>query len=196
MADKECSVPSPRTGTRPPTGRFQIDEAGAAVCLPGALQQSRWEMQRAPVSKLKRPSNYKAAGQLQAWSVIKMCDYSLHAVRSRPARAGDLLITSEFAGSPTRGFSAVGEAGVAVCLSPGTELAFSGDAACHHPFAMLFPGMRFGSVGARLARFRKINQRATDTHHDALEFANGQGSSCFQAARWTDGDGAAASCEG
>ncbi|MCK1710184.1 hypothetical protein IVA83_14090 [Bradyrhizobium sp. 143] len=103
-----------------------------------------------------------------------MCDYSLHAVRSRPARAGDLLITSEFPGSPTRGFSAVGEAGVAVCLSPGTELAFSGDAACHHPFAMLFPGMRFGSVGARLARFRKINQRATDTHHDALEFANGK----------------------
>ena len=103
-----------------------------------------------------------------------MCDYSLHAVQSRPAGAGDLLITSEFPGAVTRGFAAVGEPGIAVCLSPGTELAFSEDAACDHPFAELFPSMRFGSIGARLARFRKINQRAVDVHHDALEFANGK----------------------
>jgi hypothetical protein len=103
-----------------------------------------------------------------------MCDYSLHAVQSRPAGAGDLLITSEFPGAVTRGFAAVGEPGMAVCLSPGTELAFSEDAACDHPFAELFPSMRFGSIGARLARFRKINQRAVDVHHDALEFANGK----------------------
>jgi hypothetical protein len=103
-----------------------------------------------------------------------MCDYSLNAVQSRPARAGDMLITSEFRSSLTRGFSAVGEPGVAVCVSPGTELAFSEDAVCDHPFASLFPRMRFGSIGARLARFRKVNQRATDTHHDALEFANGK----------------------
>ena len=53
-----------------------------------------------------------------------MCDYSLHAVASRPAKLGDELITAKFAGSITRGLSAVGEPNVAVCLLPGTEIAF------------------------------------------------------------------------
>ncbi|MCA6111710.1 hypothetical protein J6497_31775 [Bradyrhizobium sp. CNPSo 4026] len=103
-----------------------------------------------------------------------MCDYSLHAIHSRRAKAGDLLITSEFPNTTTRGFSAAAEPGMAVCLLPGTELAFSEEAVCNHSFATLFPRMHFGSIGARLARFRKINQRTTDTHHDALEFANGK----------------------
>lgn len=103
-----------------------------------------------------------------------MCDYSLHSVRSRAARAGDVLVTSKFANSATRGFSAVGEPEVAVCLLPGTELAFWREAACDHPLGNLFPRMRFGSVGARLARFRQINRERGDTHHDALEFANGK----------------------
>jgi hypothetical protein len=102
-----------------------------------------------------------------------MCDYSLHAIQSRPARAGEALLTGEFPNTATRGFSAIGEPDTAVCLLPGTELAFSEDAVCDHPFAMLFPQMRFGSIGARLARFRQIDQ-GTDTHHDALEFANGR----------------------
>jgi hypothetical protein len=103
-----------------------------------------------------------------------MCDYSLHAVRSRAARVGDMLVTGEFPNAVTRGFAAVGEPGIAVCLLPGTELAFSEDAVCEHPFAKLFPTMRFGGIGARLARFRQINQGLTNTHHDALEFANGE----------------------
>jgi hypothetical protein len=103
-----------------------------------------------------------------------MCDYSLHCVQSRAAKAGDLLITSEFRGTATRGFSAVGEPGIAVCLLPGTELVFSEDAACDHPFAKLFPRMRFGGIGARLARFRQINQASADMHRDAVEFANGK----------------------
>jgi hypothetical protein len=103
-----------------------------------------------------------------------MCDYSLHSVKSRPARAGDELVTTEFANTTTRGFSAVDEPNVAVCLLPGTEVAFSEDAACDHPFAALFPRMRFGSVRERLARFRQINKEWSNTHHDALEFANGK----------------------
>jgi hypothetical protein len=103
-----------------------------------------------------------------------MCDYSLRAVQSRPAKAGDVLITSKFPHALTRGFAAVGEPDVAVCVLPGTELAFSDDAACDHPFARLLPRMRFGSIGARLARFRKINQDVDDTDHDALEFENGK----------------------
>jgi hypothetical protein len=102
-----------------------------------------------------------------------MCDYSLHAVQSRPARAGDVLLTGEFPNTVTRGFAAIGEPDTAVCLLPGTELAFSEDAVCDHPFAKLYPQMRFGSIGARLARFRQIN-RGSNSHHDALEFANGK----------------------
>ena len=52
-----------------------------------------------------------------------MCDYSLHNVASRAARVGDQLVTANFPNSLTRGFAAVGEPAVAVCLKPGTEVA-------------------------------------------------------------------------
>jgi hypothetical protein len=52
-----------------------------------------------------------------------MCDYSLHNVRSRPAKAGDKLTTRNF-DTGTRGFSAPEDANMAVCVLPGRELAF------------------------------------------------------------------------
>jgi hypothetical protein len=52
-----------------------------------------------------------------------MCDYSLHVVRTRPAKIEDKLVTSSFQNTITRGFAAVGEPNVAVCLLPGTEIA-------------------------------------------------------------------------
>src|SRR5690349_1736836 len=45
-----------------------------------------------------------------------MCDYSLHHVASRPAKVGDKLVSTKFTKSITRGFAAVGEPHVAVCL--------------------------------------------------------------------------------
>jgi hypothetical protein len=53
-----------------------------------------------------------------------MCDYSLELVASRPAKTGDELVTTNFQNSMTRGFAAIGEPNVAVCLLPGTEVAF------------------------------------------------------------------------
>ena len=53
-----------------------------------------------------------------------MCDYSLHLVALRPAKIGDKLVATRFVNSITRGFAAVGQPDVAVCLLPGTELAF------------------------------------------------------------------------
>jgi hypothetical protein len=53
-----------------------------------------------------------------------MCDYSLNLVASRPAKVGDKLLTTKFQDSMTRGFAAIGEPNVAVCLLPGTEIAF------------------------------------------------------------------------
>jgi hypothetical protein len=103
-----------------------------------------------------------------------MCDYSLHNVASRPAKVGDEVVTTTFTNSVTRGFSAIGEPGVAVCLLPGTELAFEKEAECDHPFAWLFPKFGFGRLGGQVARFRQINMDQPNMHHDALEFANGR----------------------
>ena len=52
-----------------------------------------------------------------------MCDYSLHSVRTRPAKVGEKLVTHNF-GTGTRGFAAPEDTSVAVCILPGTELAF------------------------------------------------------------------------
>ena len=53
-----------------------------------------------------------------------MCDYSLQNVKSRAAQVGDKLMTRNF-GTGTRGFAAPEDATTAVCVLPGTELAFS-----------------------------------------------------------------------
>ncbi len=92
-----------------------------------------------------------------------MCDYSLESVASRPAEVGDKLVSSLFANSGTRGFAAVGEPEVAVCLLPGTELAFDKE--------VEFEG-RFGFFSTRkvnqtVARFRHINENTPRVHHDA-----------------------------
>ena len=57
-----------------------------------------------------------------------MCDFSLHSVRSRPAKVGDKLVTQNF-GTGTRGFAAPDDPKLAVCLMPGTELAFTSEIA-------------------------------------------------------------------
>ena len=65
-----------------------------------------------------------------------MCDYSLHLVASRPAKVGDKLVTTAFNNSLTRGFAAVGEPHVAVCLLPGTEVAFEREVECERVFKL------------------------------------------------------------
>jgi hypothetical protein len=103
-----------------------------------------------------------------------MCDYSLHDVASRPAEVGDRLVTTSFNHSFTRGFAAVGEPDVAVCLLPGTEIAFERDVECDHVFGRLMPSLGFGTIGDRVARFRQVNLGQPATHHDALEFPSGK----------------------
>jgi hypothetical protein len=58
-----------------------------------------------------------------------MCDFSLHYIKSRPAKVGDKLITCNF-GTGTRGFAASEDVDLAVCLLPGTELSFASEVAC------------------------------------------------------------------
>jgi hypothetical protein len=97
-----------------------------------------------------------------------MCDYSLHAVASRPAKVGETLVSTSFYGTSTRGFAAKGEPGVAVCLLPGTELAFEHDVRYNRHW------LSTKSAGYRVARFCTIQPRAPEQHHDALAFPDGR----------------------
>ena len=103
-----------------------------------------------------------------------MCDYSLHNVASRPAKVGDKLVSTRFKNAVTRGFAAVGEPNVAVCLLPGTEVAFDREVELDYTLDRLIPRLRFGNLGERLARFRRIDVDKPHVHHDALELANGE----------------------
>jgi hypothetical protein len=104
-----------------------------------------------------------------------MCDYSLHAVASRPAKVGDKLITTNFPDTLTRGFAAIGEPDVAVCLRPGTELVFEEEVERHYVFLQtLFFNKNRWKIRHRVGVFRQIKTDNPGTHHDAIEFPNGQ----------------------
>jgi hypothetical protein len=97
-----------------------------------------------------------------------MCDYSLHNVKSRPAKVGNKLITRDF-GTGTRGFSASEDMHVAVCVLPGTELSFADEVRRVH----LWPWSK-NVINHKTAIFRRINQDNPLAHHDALEFPDGR----------------------
>lgn len=99
-----------------------------------------------------------------------MCDFSLQSVRSRPAKVGDKLVTHNF-GTGTRGFAAINDPELAVCLTPGTELAFAEEVAIL-PHSLL--GWRKKTTGHRTAIFRQLNKDKLTAHHDALEFPDGK----------------------
>ncbi len=99
-----------------------------------------------------------------------MCDYSLHNVKSRPAKVDDKLTTRDF-GTGTRGFAASEDTSMAVCVRPGTELSFAGVVTCS-PTGLL--GWRDKVIKHKTAIFRQINKEKVAAHHDALEFPDGQ----------------------
>ena len=95
-----------------------------------------------------------------------MCD------ANRPAKIEDKLVATKFHNSITRGFAAVGQPNVAVCLLPGTEIAFDESVECEPSFGIgILPNKK---IGQRLARFRQVNMDNPVAHHDALEFPDGQ----------------------
>jgi hypothetical protein len=99
-----------------------------------------------------------------------MCDYSLQFVASRPAKVGDKLVSTTFRNSITGGFAAVGEPNVAVCLLPGTEVAFEKEVECVF-FSNWMPRKK---LGGKVAQFRQVKKEQPHVHHDALEFPDGQ----------------------
>jgi len=99
-----------------------------------------------------------------------MCDYSLHSVSSRPARVGDRLKTHDF-GTGTRGLADVNEPSTAVCLLPGTELAFAQEVRLQK-FGLLWSKRQ--TMPYKTAVFRRVNEGEATAHHDALEFPDGK----------------------
>ena len=98
-----------------------------------------------------------------------MCDYSLELVASRPAKVGDKLVSTSFPHTITRGFVSVDDPSVAVCVLPGTELAFEAEVRCET--GRLIP---WRWLGHNVARFRQVNKGQSNAHHDALEFPDGR----------------------
>ena len=99
-----------------------------------------------------------------------MCDYSLQTVKSRPAKVGEKLKTRHF-NTGTIGFAAPEDCNTAVCVLPGTELAFAKAVSCR-PHGLL--GWKPRTLNHTTAIFRQVNKDKPYTHHDALEFPNGQ----------------------
>jgi hypothetical protein len=99
-----------------------------------------------------------------------MCDYSLYSIKSRPAKIGDKLTVRDF-GTGTRGFAASEDATVAVCVLPGTELAFADE--IKRLQLRLWP-RHDKVIKHKTAIFRQINKEKVVAHHDALEIPDGQ----------------------
>lgn len=99
-----------------------------------------------------------------------MCDYSAEFVLQRAAAKNDTLV-SQSINVHTRGFVDKNDRQTAVCLLPGTEIAFKKPVRIESPGirAFLFGGMKLPHT---TARFVQVN-RGQFTHHDALEFYNG-----------------------
>ena len=90
---------------------------------------------------------------------------------SRPAAVGDKLISTGFPNSTSKGFGACEDKTVAVCIMPGTEIAFADNIK-----SKTFSG--FWSVVEttyehKVARFRQVDTHIAYRHHDALELPDG-----------------------
>lgn len=100
-----------------------------------------------------------------------MCDYSLQNIASRPAAVGDKLVTSRFSGAYSQGFASAdepkneyGSATTAICVLPGTEIAFD---------EKIEAGWSGTVYDHKVGIFRQIDTHIPHTHHDALELPDG-----------------------
>jgi hypothetical protein len=86
---------------------------------------------------------------------------------TRPAVVGETLVSTTFRGTSTRGFASERERDVAVCMLPGTELAFAQDVKYDSRWIWT------KTIGFRVGKFNTINPHVRERHHDAIEFPDG-----------------------
>ena len=96
-----------------------------------------------------------------------MCDYSLHALATRPAEVGETLISTTFPRHIDPRLRFRTRAAVAVCMLPGTELAFAEDVKYDNRWIWT------KTIGYRVGKFNTIDPHVRERHHDAIEFPDG-----------------------
>jgi hypothetical protein len=87
---------------------------------------------------------------------------------TRPAQVGETLVTTTFRGTSTRGFASEKDLAVAVCMLPGTELAFAQDVKYDNRWIWT------RTISSRVGKFGKLDPHVPDRHHDAIEFPDGK----------------------
>jgi hypothetical protein len=92
-----------------------------------------------------------------------MGDFSVEAVRFRPAKIGDKLKSRRFS-LETHGLCALEDHETAVRLLPGAELSFAEEVRQWT--------MTTSVITYKTAIFRRVNNDKSHFHHDALEFPN------------------------
>ena len=97
-----------------------------------------------------------------------MCDFSLMHAKSRPAKVADKLETKNF-GAGTVGFCDPTEPDVAVCVLPGTEIAFEDDIELGYGRGLV----NNKKCSHKVAIFRQVDKDTRLAHHDALELPSG-----------------------
>jgi len=100
-----------------------------------------------------------------------MCDYSAKSVKQRAAAKDDHLVTRSIS-THTRGFTPITDPATAVCLLPGTELAFDRPVRVDER-RVLGVFKTATTIPHTVARFRQVEKANQSTHHDALEFPDG-----------------------
>lgn len=90
-----------------------------------------------------------------------MCDYSLEMYASRPAREGEIYVTSRFS-SGSIGMSAPGDCTTAVCVSYGTRLRLEN-----------LPVEIQQTLNVAAVEDIVFTRLENGLHHDGVKFANG-----------------------
>lgn len=105
-----------------------------------------------------------------------MCDYSLMHAKSRPAAVGDKLTVCDM-GSRTYGLTDNPEVastqwghGTAVCLLPGTEVAFDEPVKRYTPCGP-WRGPEVVQLKSTVGIFCQVDKEQPLVHHDAFDFA-------------------------
>ena len=96
-----------------------------------------------------------------------MCDYSLHAVATRPAEVGETLITTTFRGTATRGFASESDPERRGLHASGHRTRLRRECPLRQPLD-LDAGNRFPG-----RQVRRVDRHIPDRHHDAIEFPDG-----------------------
>ena len=95
------------------------------------------------------------------------------ALRPDPRRSGINWLPHTSGIQPPAASQSVGEPRVAICLLPGTEIVFEREVERQLTGFQLF-FRRTAPLRDQVARFRQVNIDNPCTHHDALEFPDGQ----------------------